>query len=402
MICRYFLLFVILLTSFSNSSAGSNIQQRIEGAEKEYISNRFLNAVFMFADDYKPLLTAAKGIFALNGEQLRANEMMPIASATKPITAVGILRLQEQKLLNVNDKIYKYIDTEIWQGKVPDWAYKVSIHNLLTHSSGIAEYFSFVKLDLNMSRKEARKKILQFVASKPLEIAVGKKFKYSNTNFVILGMIIEKVAKKDLCNFFQDEFFKPLNMKSTSFASYSEAARIQRNVVSSNYPIRYFITPNNSNKPIFTPVTADFVALPCADGGVISTPSDLIKWHRALNNGKILSKKSYKLMTTKHLLAKEIDGRKTYMGYGIFITDLDPKHTMIHYTGKALGVQSEMGYILPNNLYFAILSNTEVKIPKGEEDKIDLKDPLNQLGIVYFRDAIINAAIKNDEIVSSK
>lgn len=391
----YIFLLVLLVINCVDSFA--DIQQRISEAEKEYISNRFVNAVFMFADDYKQLLTGAKGIFALNGEQLKANEMMPIASATKPITAAGILRLQEQKLLNVNDKIYKYIDLEMWQGKVPDWAYKISIHNLLTHSSGIAEYFSFVKLDLNMTRKEARKKILQYVASKPLEVPIGKKFKYSNTNFVILGMIIEKVTKKDLCNIFQDEFFRPLNMKSTSFASYSEAARIQRNVVSSNYPVRYFITPNNSNKPIFTSATADFVALPCADGGIISTPSDLIKWYRALNSGKILSTKSYKLMTTKYFPAKEIDGRKTYMGYGIYITDLDSKHTMIHFSGKALGVQSEMGYILPNNLYFAIISNTMVKIPEEMQDKIDLKNPLNQIGIIYFRDAIVNAAIKDDK-----
>lgn len=396
----YILLLVFLVANCVDSFA--DIQQRISEEEKEYIGNRFLNAVFMFADDYKPLLTGTKGIFALNGEQLKANEMMPIVSATKPITAAGILRLQEQKLLNVNDKIYKYIDLEMWQGKVPDWAYKISIHNLLTHSSGITEYFGFVKLDLNMSKKEIHKKILQFAASKPLETPIGKKFKYSNTNFVILGMIIEKVTKKDLSSFFFDEFFKPLNMKSTSFASFSEAARIQKNVVSSNYPIRYFLTPNNSNKPIFTPVTANFLAVPCADGGIISTPSDLVKWYRALNQGKILSKKSYKLMTTKYFLAKEIGERKTYMGYGIYLTDLDSKHLMIHYTGKALGVQSEVGYVLPNNLYFAILSNTMVYIPEEEKDKIDMKNPLNQIGIIYFRDAIINAAIKDDGIAKSK
>lgn len=396
----YILLLVFLVINCVDSFA--DIQQRISKAAQEYISNRFVNAVFMFADDYKQLLTGAKGIFALNGEHLKANEMMPIASATKPITAAGILRLQDQKLLNVNDKIYQYIDLEMWQGKVPDWAYKISIHNLLTHSSGIAEYFSFVKLDLDMTRKDARKKILQYVVSKPLEIFTGQKCKYSNTNFVILDMIIEKVTKKDLCNFFQDEFFKPLNMKSTNFASYSEAARIQKNVVSSNYPVRYFITPNNSNKPIFIPATADFVALPCADGGIISTPSDLIKWYRALNSGKILSTKSYKLMTTKYFPAQEMDGRKTYMGYGIYITDLDSKHTMVHFSGKALGVQSEMGYVLPNNFYFAILSNTMIYVPEEKKDKIDLKNPLNQIGIIYFRDAIINAAIKDDEITKSR
>jgi len=208
MIRRYLLLLVFLITNGANCFA--DIQQKINEAEKEYISNRFLNAVFMFADDYKSLLTGAKGIFAMNGEQLKANELMPIASATKPFTAEGILKLQEQELLNIKDKVYKYIDPEMWGGKVPDWAYKVSIHNLLTHSSGITEYFSFVKLDLDMPKQEIHKKILQFVASKPLEIPIGKKFKYSNTNFVILGMIIEKVTKKDLCSFFMRNFLSLL------------------------------------------------------------------------------------------------------------------------------------------------------------------------------------------------
>lgn len=69
-------------------------------------------------------------------------------------------------------------------------------------------------------------------------------------------------------------------------------------------------------------------------------------------------------MTTKYFLAQDIEGRKSYMGYGIFLTDLDSKRLMIHYTGKALGIQSEAGSVLPDNLYFAILSNTMIKIPE--------------------------------------
>ncbi len=92
----------------------------------------------------------------------------------------------------------RYINILIWKcGKVKYLIghIKYRIHNLLTHSSGITEYFGFVKLDLNMTRKDARKKILQYVASKPLEAPIGKKFKY-NTNFVILDMIIEKITTK--------------------------------------------------------------------------------------------------------------------------------------------------------------------------------------------------------------
>ncbi|MCC8369395.1 MAG: beta-lactamase family protein [Rickettsia endosymbiont of Oxypoda opaca] len=390
---KYFLLFIFLL--IDNVDSFADMQERIIVAEKDYLANRFLNAVFRFENDEKILITGAKGIFSLSGDQLKTNEVMPVSSGIKPITAAGILRLQDKGLLNVNDKIYQYLDADIWQDTVPDWAYKISIHNLLTHTSGLAEYFGFVKLDFDMSQKEANKKIIQYVTTKPLEIQIGKKYNYSHTNFIVLGMIIEKVSGQNLADFFRDEFFNPLHMKSTKLASFYEAIGIQRNDVSANYPIRYFIEPTN-NKPIFSLANADFVARPYADVGIVSNTFDLIKWYKALNQGKILSKKSYKLMTTKYFLADEDNGHTTYTGYGIFITELDKKHVMIHHSGTALGIRGEAGYVVPDNLYFAILSNVMVKIPEEKKDKINMDSLANQLDIVYFRDAIINAAIAED------
>lgn len=191
---KKFLLFIVLI--ISNLGSFADMQQRISDAEQNYMNSRFLNAVFMFADDSNFLLRSAKGLFALNGEQLSANEVKPIASATKPITAAAILRLQDRKLLNVQDKNSKHIDPQIWEGKEPAWVHKISIPNLLTHTSGLVEYFNNVTLDLHMSQQDINKIILRYAASKPLEVPIGKKFKYSNTDFIILGMIIERVSQK--------------------------------------------------------------------------------------------------------------------------------------------------------------------------------------------------------------
>ncbi|MFY9589989.1 serine hydrolase domain-containing protein [Rickettsia endosymbiont of Halotydeus destructor] len=394
MIRKYFLLFTFLLISDVNSFA--NMQERITNVEKNYLENRFLNAVFKFEDEEKPLIIGARGVFSLSGDQLKANEVMPVSSGIKPITAAGILRLQDKGLLNVNDRISKYLDADLWQGTVPDWVDKISIHNLLTHTSGLAEYFGLVKLDFNMSQKEVNEKIIQYITAKPLEVSIGKKYKYSNTNFILLGMIIEKISGQNLADFFRDEFFNPLHMKSTKLASFYEAIGIQKNNVSANYPLRYFIKPT-SGKPIFSLANVDFVARPYGDVGIVSCTSDLIKWYKALNQGKILSKKSYKLMTTKYFLAEDDNRHTTYTGYGIFITELDKKHVMIHHSGSALAIRSEAGYIIPDNFYFAILSNVMVKIPEEEKGKINMDNPANQLDIVYFRDAIINAAIAEED-----
>ncbi len=303
---RYYVtLFMVLMLNSAVSLAG--MQATIAKTTQEYLSSRFLNASFLFADSTTNLIVGAKGLFSIYGEQLKANQEMAIGAATKPIIAVAILRLQDQGLLNVQDKISTYISLEYWpHDKLPKFIQAITIHNLLTHTSGLPEYVNKVKTDLTISQKENNKNIIKYTFSTlPAFNTQLNKYNYSNTNFIILGMIIEKVSKKDLRSFLQDEFFKPLKMNSTKLATFSEAKEMQKNSTTSNYPLRYLVQPNNS-KPKFIlmnsqlPFASKFPLIPYADGGIVSNTFDLIKWHRALHQGKILSASSYKLMTTKH------------------------------------------------------------------------------------------------------
>ncbi|MCC8417219.1 MAG: beta-lactamase family protein [Rickettsia endosymbiont of Bryobia graminum] len=414
----YTFLFILL---YSSIGFANNLQEVVEKTAKDYLSNRFLNATFIFADSKANLVIGAKGVFSSYGEQLRANQAMPIASSTKPIIATAILRLQDKGLLNVNDKIVKYIDKEYWRdGLIPDFAYDISIHNLLTHTSDLPEYLGHVKTDLTMTQKAINKRILKFVSSNARELDIGRRYNYSNSNFIILGMIIEKVSKKDLGKFLQDEFFTPLKMKSTYLASFEEAKEMQKNSNTSNYPLRYYVQPNNGGKPIFTLVQTEFPLIPYADGGVVSNSFDLIKFYKALHERKILSEKSYKLMTTKHYLVHLKDGKsngaavlnnfsnindvifklnqklhKTYTGYGIFIAELNNRDLMIHHPGgsKGFGERCEVGYIPSKDFYFAILSNVSIRIPNEIRAKIDMNNIANQLDVSYFREDIINSII---------
>lgn len=415
----YLALFALLCSSISFAN---NLQESVEKTAKDYLSNRFLNATFIFADTNANLVIGAKGVFSSYGEQLKANQEMPIASSTKPIIAAAILRLQDKGLLNVKDKISKYIDKEYWRdGIVPDFAHEISIHNLLTHTSDLPEYLGRVRTDLTMTQKKINKRILKFIASNTRDLDIGRRYNYSNSNFIILGMIIEKVGNKNLGQFLQDEFFIPLKMKSTHLASFAEAKEMQKNSGTSNYPLRYYVQPNNGGKPIFTLIQTEFPLIPYADGGIISNSFDLIKWYKALHQGKILSEKSYKLMTTKHYLVHLKNGKtngnailnnfsnandaifklnqklhKTYTGYGIYISELDNRDLMIHHPGgsKGFGERCEVGYIPSKDFYFAILSNVTVRIPDSKV-KIDMNNVVNQLDISYFREAIINSIINH-------
>ena len=328
---------------------------------------------------------------------------MPIASATKPMTAAAILRLQDQGKLNVDDTIDKYLTKDAWPDSVlPVWAQKIKIHNLLTHSSGIVEYSDKVKLNLSMTRAKINQEIMKYIISKPLEIKIGTKYKYSNSNFILLGMIVEKVSKKNLALFLKDEFFTPLNMESTHLASLREARVVEENVYTANYPLRFFVKPN-AKKPVFTQVEKGFVLVPCADKGIISSSYDLVKWYKALYEGKILSDKSYKLMTTKYFKTDNNNTSKynTYTGYGIFIEELDEENTMIGHSGGnksgSYGVRSESGYIPSIGFFFAILSNVSIVVPELKQGKSGGNSDENKLDIVYFRDSVINAVLAEEK-----
>lgn len=394
---RYYLLLVILL--LRSTICIADIQSTVKSAVEGYLSSRFLNATFVFANSQKNLMVGAKGVFSLYGEHLAPDQEMPIGSATKPMTAAAILRLQDKALLNVNDTIDKYLTKDVWPNSVvPSWARKIKIHHLLTHSSGIVEYSNNVKLNLYMTRKEINEAIMKYVAAMPLEIAIGTRYKYSNSNFILLGMIIEKVSQKDLALFLKDEFFTPLSMKATHLASLEEARLVQENLYTANYPLRFFAQPN-AKKPILTVVGPGFILVPCADKGIISSSYDLIKWYKALHGGKVLSDNSYKLMTTRYFNINPNSKQlyKTYTGYGIFIVELDKKNVMIGHSGGnrsgAYGIRSESGYIPSKDFFFAILSNVSINIANSEQNKISEDREEEKFDIVSFRDAVVDSVI---------
>lgn len=391
---KYCLFFIVLIVNISISLAGdSNLKTKIGEATQDYLSKHFLNATFMFCEGDDTLEMGAKGIHSLYGKQLKATQKMPVASATKSMTAAGILKLKDKGLLEINDKISKYLtkDSGVWENEqVPTWADKITLHHLLTHTSGLPEYFMAVEIDLSKSREEIIRGIANFAAAKSLSFEPGSQYQYINTNYTLLGLIIEKVSGTSLEEFYRLELFEPLEMKSTKLISLSEAIKFQQSPESTEYPVRYFVTPTG-NKPQFTEVKPDYIMVPYADGGVISTTNDLIKWYRGLHRGKVLSEDSYKLMTKRHFLAPNKVGVANYTGYGLFISELKNGEIVYHHAGSAIAVRSESGYIPSKHFYYAVISNVMNYIPKNAQDKIDMNLPANQLDIHYFIQAIFNA-----------
>ena len=158
-----------------------------------------------------------------------------------------------------------------------------------------------------------------------------------------------------------------------------------------SYPVRYFVTPTGTAEPQFNLAQAPSIMTPFADGGVVSTTKDLIKWHQAIHAGKVLSKESYNLMTTRYYEVPGWHGVKNYMGYGMYIAELENGDVLYQHAGRAVAIRSESGCILSKKLCFAVLSNVMDYVPHDMESKIDRTMTENQLDIQHFLQHIFKA-----------
>ena len=387
-----FILFSTIL--FSSVIASAKIKERVDNAISDYLHHHFINATFVVANENSVITSGAKGFYEMGGKHLKAKQQMPIASCSKMFTAAAILRLQERNMLDVNDVISKYLDKKsyIWQGvRIPTWVDEVTIHQLLTHTSGIVDYMPNFKADPTTTHADIIKGIVKFASAQDLAFSAGTKYQYSNSNYTLLGLIIEQLSGKNLASYFQDEFFTVLGMKSSHLATLDEAIKFLSNDETSPYPIRYYLTPNGTSKPNMTLIKDSPIIAPFADGGIISTASDLMIWNKALHQGRVLSPKSYELMIKKYIQAPDKMNRKIFVGYGVYIVELGDGKDDIYQRGSAIGIRSEIGYVKDKKLYYSILSNVMTDMSKVRENNIDLQQPLNQVDIIYFKEAILKS-----------
>lgn len=389
---KFFTLFLLSILLVSKNSLANNDSQymksKIKIAISDYISQRFLNASFAFATDDEILSMGVKGASSLDeARQLKVNEKLFIGTATQTFTAAAILRLYDRKLLSLNDKISKFFgeNSNIWyDNQMPSWANEISIHHLLTHSSGLKEYLNNIKINQAMLFDDIKKDIINFTLSSQLLFQPGTKHNYVSTNYVILGMIIESVTNKSLSNFFEQEFFKPLNMQSTYLPSWVDAIKIQDDSSKYSYTKYYKVIANNTSKPEIVKLNFDNLFISYADMGIVSNVHDMITWYKALNNGMVLSKSSYDVMLKSHIKLQDKN-----VGYGVYISKISKDKHMIHNYNSHISI-SETGYIKEIPIYFAVLSNILIN---QNNDSIDNKRIENQIDLKYFRDSVLDSIL---------
>lgn len=255
-----------------------------------------------------------------------------LASMTKQFTAAGIMLLVEDGRVGVDDKLSKYLEDA-----PKSWS-SITIRHLLTMTSGIKDYNPEFGESKDIFTPE---QIYRRIASLPLDFAPGEKWSYSNTNYVLLGLVIHKASGKTWDAFLQERIFSPLGMTATCR---DDPSRIIKGRASL-YERRdhQLVNCRYINATLFNN----------GDGGLLTTIQDMAKWDAALIPNKLLKQQSLEEIWTP----VGFNGKTIYhYGFGWFLNEANG-HRMVLHGGGRPGSSTQISRFIDDHLTVIILSN---------------------------------------------
>lgn len=251
----------------------------------------------------------------LHRDSLKINSVFELASITKTFTSTAIMMLVEQGKLRLDQDVKEFF---------PDFPYDgITVKLLLTHRSGMMNYVYFIDDLWKAQKKNERIGITnmevmkQIAEHKPTPyMKPDRKFHYNNSNYMVLGAIIEKVSGQRYSVFMAENIFKPLGMKQTAVYSKSEYEKIPVDVVGHDRTWRRSVAQN-------------FLDGPVGDKGIYSTIHDLYLFDRAMRKGRLVDDSTLDSMYAPH---NEMQKGHFNYGYG-WRTFTDAKHKVVYHTG---------------------------------------------------------------------
>nr|WP_299345276.1 serine hydrolase domain-containing protein [Allomuricauda sp.] len=287
-----------------------------------------------------------------NNVDLKPCNITRVGSTVKMLTAVTILQLVEEGKLDLEDKAASYLTEESMRDI--ENARTATIRELLQHSSGIYNYIQsthFQTASLNDLTKEWKpQELLDYARGRKANFRAGTDVDYSNTNYIFLGEIIEKVEGKPFYEVFQERIFHPLGLDFTSFAAVNPVPHnIIRGYIDLYSKLEVTDATHFSGWDYYT-----------ADGGLISNPRDLYLFLRAVVNLEIINKTHFDQMID--WISPSHDDEAFY-GLGIFKI-VTPFGDAYMHSGDAIGYYASMMYLPDHDIYISWAVN-------GNYGKID-------------------------------
>lgn len=333
----YTILFILLSNSVFSQKLTEKVNNIIENEFKEMDGP---GVAFLISQNGQSIYKNSFGFANLElNVKLDPNNVFEIGSMTKQFTAISILILEQEKKLKTTDFISKYL---------PDYpnGNKITIHHLLTHTSGIKDFTKVKGLSEIAQKEMTPEMMINFFKNEPTDFEPGEKFEYNNSGYIIVGYIIEKVSGITYEEFIKSAIFEKTGMNNSYYAT-------DRKVIKNRAYGYHKKSSGYVNKSIIS------FSVPYSSGSLMSTLDDMLKWQIALNENLLLDKTQTAKAFTKYKLNnnKEIE-----YGYGWHLKNIDGVDTREH-GGSIFGFKSMGVYIPSKDIYVIGFSNCDCNSP---------------------------------------
>ena len=333
------LLFVVALAAAAPPSSTSAATPASRGDIANYAEHQLLanyspdgpGAAVIIARGDEVLFRGARGKADVeHGMPLSADSGFDIGSITKQFAAAGLLKLAEAGKVSLDDPLSKFVK-DYPQGD------KITIRELLNHTSGIKSYTD--AHDPARNGLTTMQLVDSFKNDKP-EFEPGAGWAYDNSGYVLVGAVIEAVSGMPWPRYLTQTLFEPLHLDHTGYGA--DPAVVARQAHG------YTVSQGKA-----LPAPLESRSHPHADGSLVSTVDDLLKWNRALHTGRVLESESYRQMITPVGMAVP-----EQYGFGVWHTTLH-HHEMIGHSGHISGFSAYLLYLPETDISVAVLQNMD-------------------------------------------
>ena len=272
-----------------------------------------------------------------HADSITANTPFHLASISKTFTGMAVLKLWEDGKLNIDDSVSKYLSGFPCKG--------VTLRMLLNHRSGIPKYDHYMgALGWNTRLQVTNQDVLDFLIAKRKSIPVGRPdhgFSYSNTNYALLALVIEKVSGKFYGDYLKSTFFDSLGMKDTYVFTHADSARSLRSFYNTGRPYAF-----------------DYLDIVYGDKNIYSTVRDLVKWDQGLRSGRIFKQETLDAAYSPYSFEKP--GTHNYgLGWRMYLLKNNKK--LIYHNGWWHGNRTAFYRLLDEDVTIVALCNNDSK-----------------------------------------
>ena len=326
---KYALLPSLLLIVCFFSCQQQDKHRQIDAVIKDFHTQGAFNGAILVAQNGTIVYDTVIGLADFTTKKdLQPDSPFYLASISKQFTAMGIMLLAQKQLLNYDDPVSKYLP------ELPEYAKSITIRNLLNHTSGLKDYFESPGL---IKPGLTNQQVFHWLQNeKKLNFAPGEKYEYSNTGYLLLSLIIEKVSSKPFALFMKESIFDPLKMEHTQVFEANTTAIKNR---AAGF--------DKNSKP------DDYNILTTGDGGIFATTHDLFIWDQALSSNRLLKDTVLEEAFTKPRLN---NGTYSDYGFGWNIIEDDTKKVVFH-TGGLNGYRTMIWRDLDKKITIILLTN---------------------------------------------